>query len=137
MDMEKVQFSKIVSPIALVVDDEPLILMDTADLLSDEGYSVIEATTADEAYAFLSTHSSLQLVFTDVQMPGKLNGFDLARKVSERWPHVRVVIASGAAVPTAGDIPSNAVFLQKPLSAALVHETLKDHCTSLKQRLPE
>lgn len=126
--METSEFKKLAEPIALVVDDEPLILMDTSDMISDEGYAVVEATTADEAYEFLDRHSSLQLLFTDVQMPGDLDGFDLARAVADRWPHICVVIASGAAVPGPGDIPANATFISKPFTAELVHQLLKTHC---------
>jgi CheY-like chemotaxis protein len=73
--MDDAEFEKLARPIALVVDDEPLILMDTADMISDEGYAVLEATSADQAYKFLDQHSSLQLLITDVQMPGELDGF--------------------------------------------------------------
>jgi len=125
--METSEFAKLSEPIALVVDDEPLVLMDTADMISDEGYAVVEARTADEAYAFLDRHSSLQLLFTDVQMPGKLDGFALARAVADRWPHICIVIASGAAVPRQGDVPGDATFISKPVSAQLVHEVLVKH----------
>jgi DNA-binding NtrC family response regulator len=126
--MEKIEFAGLTKPIALVVDDEPLILMDTADILSDEGFSVIEARSADEAYEFLHQHSSLQVLFTDVQMSGKLDGFDLARTVAERWPHICVIVASGATTPHPGDIPANATFIKKPISPHLVHEVLRDRC---------
>jgi CheY-like chemotaxis protein len=125
--MEHAEFAKLVEPIALVVDDEPLILMDAADMLADEGFAVIEVTTADQAYDFLGKHSSLQLVFTDVEMPSDLDGFDLARVVAERWPHIRVIIASGAAKPEPGDLPQNATFIHKPFTAELVHQVLRDH----------
>jgi len=69
--METAEFEKLAIPIALVVDDDPLILMDTADMIAGEGYAVVEAKTADQPYDFLDRHSSLQLLFTDVQMPGK------------------------------------------------------------------
>lgn len=126
--MDHEQFSKLNEPIALVVDDEPLILMDTSDMIADEGYSVVEASTADEAYEFLDRHSSLQLLFTDVQMPGNLDGFGLARKVQARWPHICVIVASGMAKPQPGDLPSNAHFVSKPVSAELVHDMIKEHC---------
>ena len=125
--METTEFDKLDRPIALVVDDEPLILMDTADLISDLGYSVVEAQTADEAYEFLDRHSSLQLLFTDVQMPGELDGFGLARVVAERWPHIRVVIASGAAFPGPDDLSGNAKFIRKPFTSGLVYQVLKEH----------
>lgn len=126
--METAEFEKLAIPIALVVDDDPLILMDTADMIADEGYAVVEAKTADQAYDFLDRHSSLQLLFTDVQMPGELDGFDLARVVAERWPHICVVIASGEADPGPGDIPDNAAFISKPFTAELVHQLLLKHC---------
>ncbi|MCM2450106.1 response regulator [Agrobacterium vitis] len=130
--METSEFAKLVEPIALVVDDEPLILMNTSDMISDEGFAVVEATTADQAYAFLDKHSSLQLLFTDVQMPGELDGFGLARVVAERWPHICVVIASGAAVPGPDVIPDNATFITKPFTAALVHQVLRERCLPIQ-----
>jgi hypothetical protein len=72
--METSEFEKLAQPIALVVDDEPLILMDTADMISAKVDSVVEASTADQAYAFLDKPSSLQLLVTDVQMPGDMTG---------------------------------------------------------------
>jgi CheY-like chemotaxis protein len=126
--MESSEFAKLQEPIALVVDDEPLILMDTVDMITNEGYAIVEAFTADEAYEFLDRHSTLQLLFTDVQMPGDLSGFDLARVVARRWPDICVVIASGAAAPGPGDIPDNATFISKPFTAALVHDVLKERC---------
>ena len=116
----------IADPIALVVDDEPLIRMDTADIIADAGYHVLEATTADEAFAFLEKYSSLQLLFTDVQTGGELDGFQLAWKVAERWPHIGIVVASGARVPTVEDFPSSATFIQKPFSAQTVLEVLQE-----------
>ncbi|WP_105416711.1 response regulator [Neorhizobium sp. T25_27] len=128
--MDEAEFARLNEPIALVVDDEPLILMDTADMIADEGYAIVEARTADEAFEFLTRYSSLQLLFTDVQTPGHLDGFDLARKVADRWPHICVIVASGAAKPKPGDIPENATFISKPFSARLVHDVLRERCVS-------
>ncbi|WP_338082048.1 response regulator, partial [Agrobacterium rubi] len=113
-------------PIALVVDDEPLIRMDTADILADAGYHVIEAASADEAFEILEKHSSLKLLFTDIQMPGALDGIALANRVGERWPHIRVIVASGAVVPAEGALPETSRFLSKPLDAEVVLQVLKD-----------
>ncbi|MGF9567573.1 response regulator [Neorhizobium sp. JUb45] len=113
-------------PIALVVDDEPLIRMDTADIVSSAGYHVIEARNADEAFKLLAKHSSLKLLMTDIQMPGQMDGLALARYVGEHWPEVHVVVASGAIVPAHNDLPERARFLGKPLNEALVIETLQE-----------
>jgi CheY-like chemotaxis protein len=126
--MDTKQFADLPRPIALVVDDEPLILMDTADMVSDEGYAVIEVTSAQAAYEFLEKHPSLELLFTDVQTPGRIDGFELARKVANQWPDICIVVASGAAKPRPSDLPATAVFVSKPLSAQLVHETIRKHC---------
>jgi CheY-like chemotaxis protein len=113
-------------PIALVVDDEPLILMDTADIVSSAGYHVIEARNADEAFDLLAKYASLKLLMTDIQMPGEMDGLGLARYVGEHWPNVHVVVASGAVAPKDGELPKGARFLGKPLDQALVIETLRE-----------
>jgi CheY-like chemotaxis protein len=125
--MSNKQFDEISEPIALVVDDEPLIRMDTADIISEAGYYVVEASSADDALEFLINYSSLQLLFTDVHTGGDLDGFELARKVAERWPGIAVVVASGARLPKDGDLPDNASFIQKPFSAATVLGVLLEH----------
>jgi CheY-like chemotaxis protein len=126
--MEKSVFEALPKPVALVVDDEPLLLMDTSEIISDAGFHVIEATTADQAFAFFEEHNSLKLLFTDVQTPGKLDGYELARAVEKRWPHICVVVTSGAVLPPPGALPENARFIAKPLSVSLVHDTLIRFC---------
>lgn len=125
--MNAQEFAKLSEPIALIVDDEPLILMDTADMVAEEGYAIIEVSSAQKAFEFLEKHSSLQLLLTDVQTPGDIDGFELARIVAERWPHIQVVVASGAAKPREGDLPEKAVFISKPLSQELVHEVISQY----------
>lgn len=122
------QFRDLPIPVALVVDDEPLILMDTADIVADEGYHVLEARSADEAYAFLEEHHSLKLLFTDIQTPGNIDGLELATEVARRWPNICVIVASGAIRPAAGSLPDNARFIAKPISPQLVRDTLKEFC---------
>jgi CheY-like chemotaxis protein len=117
-------------PTALVVDDEPLILMDMADIISDEGYWVTEAASAEQAYQILVVHPEFELVVTDVQTGGPINGLELAREVARRWPHICVVVASGATRPGPGDLPEKAVFLAKPLSGSVLHKVIKEHCRS-------
>ena len=73
----------------LVVEDEPLIRSDLSDLLTDMGYTVLEAASADQAIALLETRAEIIAVITDVHMPGSMDGLALARIVRERWPPVR------------------------------------------------
>jgi len=126
--MDKKTFASLPEPVALVVDDEPLILMDTSDIISDEGYHVIEARTADDALEFLKQHNSLKLLFTDVQMPGKMDGIELANYVAEHWPNIVVIVASGAVNPQPGTLPPTARFMNKPLNQELVVETIRELC---------
>jgi CheY-like chemotaxis protein len=124
--MNESEFRRLPVPVALVVDDEPLIRMDTSDIVADEGYHVLEARTADEAFAFLKQHNTLKLVFTDVQMPGEMDGLELARHIAANWPNILVIVASGAVTPPKGALPSTARFIPKPISVTLVRETLKE-----------
>jgi CheY-like chemotaxis protein len=124
--MDKQTFTSLPEPVALVVDDEPLILLDTVDMITDAGYRVVEARTADEALTFLKQHSTLKLLVTDVQMPGHMDGFELASYVGEHWPHINIIVASGAVRPVEGTLPKSARFLDKPISEALVLATLRE-----------
>tara|TARA_Y100000815_G_scaffold201407_1_gene185036 strand:+ start:10556 stop:10996 length:441 start_codon:yes stop_codon:yes gene_type:complete len=116
------------TPFALVADDDPLIRMDAADILQDAGFRVYEANGYEQAVAILTDSAEVvQLLFTDVQMPpGKLNGFHLAQKCADNWPHIRVLVASGMIQPGPGDLPDGAVFVRKPFSAEVVYERLQE-----------
>jgi CheY-like chemotaxis protein len=119
------------APYALIVDDDPFILMDACGILQDAGFRTHESGTGAEAIELLETQAkSVILVFSDVEMPGDIDGFALAKHVAEHWPWIEIVIASGRIKPQAGDMPDKATFIGKPFSARLVH----DH---LREKLPE
>jgi two-component system, response regulator PdtaR len=101
-------------PLALVVDDEELLRLYAAGLLEDHGFKVIEAEDASAALKVFQSRSDVRLLFTDVQMPGKLNGIDLAQQVHAKWPDVLLVITSGHARPNQADIPDDGRFIRKP-----------------------
>lgn len=82
-------------PTVLVVEDEPLIRMTVADDLQAAGFCVLEAGNTDEALRLLETHSSIRAIFTDIDMPGGLDGLKLAWIVRDRWPPIEIVITSG------------------------------------------
>ena len=103
------------------------ILMNTCDILSDAGFRPLEAGNVADALSVLEEHAGrITLLFTDVQMPGGRDGFDLARETCERWPDIKVLVASGAAKPGSNDMPEGAVFVSKPFSADVVHARLQE-----------
>lgn len=105
-------------PLVLIVEDEPLIRMYAADLLEDDGFEVMEANTARAALAILEKHNGdVAALFTDVDMPGDMNGLELAGIVYARWPHIAILVTSGV-VRVAGALPGGGVFLAKPYADA-------------------
>jgi len=111
---------------ALVVDDDPLIMMDTTGILEDAGFRFYEAMDGDEAKRILATNwENIVLLFSDVDMPGATNGFALARHVAEHWPAIEIVIASGHVLPKAGEMPDKATFIPKPFNKQMVHRHLR------------
>jgi CheY-like chemotaxis protein len=101
-------------PVVLVVEDEALVRMLAVDVLEEAGFEVIEAPSADYAVLVLDKRDDIRVVFTDVDMPGRLNGFQLARHIQDHHHRVRVIIGSGKCRPGPGDIAPGTRFLQKP-----------------------
>jgi DNA-binding response OmpR family regulator len=94
-------------------------------MLRDAGFRALEAMNVDAAIIQLEKHpADILLLFTEVQMPGSRDGFDLAREVAERWPSIRILVASGRMMPEPGQLPDCAVFIQKPFSGDVVHQRL-------------
>lgn len=96
----------------LVVEDETLVRMAIAETLRDAGYRVLEAASAEEAMALLVSFGNIAVLFTDIQMPGALNGAALARLARRHHPGVRVIATSGAAAPPGLD--ADVIFMAKP-----------------------
>ncbi|WP_398472852.1 response regulator [Tardiphaga sp.] len=101
-------------PKILVVEDDPFIMMWVEDALHDAGFSVLTATNADRAITYLENDPEITLVFTDIDMPGSMDGLKLALAVRDRWPPVHIVIASGKHRPLASEMPEETVFIPKP-----------------------
>lgn len=104
----------------LVVEDEFLVRMDIVDQLQERGFSVFEASNADEAVAFLSLHPDIRVIFTDIDMPGSMDGLKLARAVRDRWPPIKIIVTSGHRSVTEQDLPGDSRFFAKPYRAAEV-----------------
>ncbi len=103
--------------VVLVVEDEMLLRMRAVDMVEDAGYVPVEAVDADEAFAILQSRSDIALLFTDVQMPGSMNGLQLALAVHERWPRIMIILASGQLKLSENEIPENSRFFGKPLDS--------------------
>jgi CheY-like chemotaxis protein len=98
----------------LLVEDELFVRMIGADALSEAGYRVIEAGDADEALERLEDGGDVQVLFTDIRMPGTMDGLALAGEVHRRWPTIRILLTSGDTRPTRAAIPDDGRFLAKP-----------------------
>jgi CheY-like chemotaxis protein len=101
-------------PLILVVEDEPLLRLNATDVLEEAGFSVTEANNAETALELLEGRRDVQVLFTDIHMPGAFNGLELARRVHRRWPHILLMITSGRERPRASEIPDDGRFLAKP-----------------------
>jgi len=101
-------------PSVLVVEDDPIVRMSAVDLVEDAGFLAYEASNAAESVALLERHGDIRVLFTDIDMPGAMDGRALAWAVRRRWPPVVIVMASGHMTPAAEEMPAGAVFLRKP-----------------------
>ncbi|MCC8955166.1 response regulator [Bradyrhizobium sp. Pear77] len=115
-----------VKPVILIVEDEFLLRMDSVEVLENGGFEVVPAANADEAIAILSARSDIHLVFTDIQMPGSMDGLKLARFVRDRWPPIKIVATSGHVRAARDELPAGSVFLPKPYLGAELIATLRD-----------
>jgi len=113
------------SIIVLLVEDEPLIRMEIADDLNDRGFEVIEAGNAHDAILILESRSDVQVLFTDIDMPGRMNGLMLAAHTHAQWPLVKIIVTSGLRSVSINDMPPKSRFMGKPyvpnsIAAAMV-----------------
>ncbi len=108
-----------------MVEDEPLLRMMAMDLVEDAGFRAIEAADADEAVTILETRTDIRIVFTDIDMPGSMNGMKLAAAVRDRWPPIEIIIVSGQVRLSEADLPERSVFFSKPYDWQKVTATLR------------
>ncbi|MEO6580653.1 MAG: HWE histidine kinase domain-containing protein [Sphingomicrobium sp.] len=102
-------------PIVLVVEDEMVLRMRAVDIVEDAGFIPIEAVSADEAMEILESRDDISLLFTDIQLPGRMDGLKLAHAAHTRWPHIKIILVSGQIAVTDADKPSDSKFFPKPL----------------------
>lgn len=110
--------------VVLVVEDEALIRMNSAEVIRDLGFEVIEAVDAAHAVELLESVSGITVVFTDIQMPGSMDGLLLAAVVRNRWPPIALLVTSGKLRPASSDMPAGARFISKPYLPSELKEQL-------------
>jgi CheY-like chemotaxis protein len=94
-----------------------MLRMRAVDMVEDAGYTAVEAVDADEAVTILESRSDIALMFTDIQMPGSMDGLGLAHVVHDRWPPIKIIVVSGRLRLPNLDIPAESRFFGKPLEA--------------------
>lgn len=119
--------SKSTVPFALAVEDDPFVQMEFNEIVQEAGFRCDSADDGDAAKEMLPLFAeSITLLFSDVEMPGATNGFDLARHLAEQYPWIEIVIASGRMKPSEGDMPPEVTLISKPFSAAMIHDHFRE-----------
>ncbi len=111
--------------VILIVEDEPILRMLATDVLEDAGFRTLAVGDADEAILILEGRSDVGLVFTDIDMPGSMNGARLAQCIRGRWPPIRLVVTSGHCLAVDIDLPADSVFIAKPYDGLKVVEAIR------------
>src|SRR3954469_10335356 len=111
--------------VILVVEDEVLVRMVAADVLSDAGFTVLESASAEEALRLLEIRPDVQVLFTDVNMPGALDGLGLAQAVHNRSPGIGILIGSGRIRPGPGELPPGTRFIAKPYAPSALTDAIR------------
>jgi len=112
------------APCVLVVEDEALLLFAIADELREAGFEVLEARNAAEAIVLLEKNARVDVLFTDVDMPGTIDGIRLSQIVRDRWPPIAIIVTSGKGAQVSGALPDGAVFMPKPYGVSSVAATI-------------
>ncbi len=110
--------------VVLIVEDSPIIRMSAVDLVLTAGYEALEAGDADEAIRILELRDDIDLVFTDVQMPGTMDGIKLSHYIRDRWPPVKLIVASGADIVEESMLPGGSRFFSKPYDELTITEAM-------------
>ena len=111
-------------PVVLIVEDEVLVRMDAIQVIEAGGFDAIEAKNADDAISILEQRNDIVVIFTDIEMPGSMDGLKLAHFVKGRWPPIKIIATSGHAKITANDLPEGVRFVPKPYNPTEVADTI-------------
>jgi DNA-binding NtrC family response regulator len=114
--------------VVIVVEDESMVRMAAVGALEDAGFEVLEGKNAQAAMLILKTEGGrVQALFTDVEMPGAMDGLMLARQIHTDWPLITVMVASGQVIPAAGEMPENSRFFKKPYDIGTIVAHIREH----------
>lgn len=113
-----------VKPVVLVVEDEPILRLHAVDIVEDAGFEVLEASNADEAIEILNARGDVRVVFTDIDMPGSMDGIRLAAAIRDRWPPIELILTSGHVKLGDSDIPERGLFFSKPYRTADIQHAI-------------
>jgi len=111
--------------VVLIVEDEWLLRELAVELVEEAGYVVLQAGDAEEAVTLLESRSDIAAIFTDINMPGSIDGLELAHMVRNRWPSIKIIVASGRFRLKPSDLPANSAFLEKPYRGEMVIAQLR------------
>jgi len=114
------------TPAVLIVEDEPLVRLGAVRAIEDAGFGVIEAANADEAIRILENRSDIRVVFTDIHMPGSIDGLKLAHAVRNRWPPIKIIVTSGHGRVSEDDPPEGGRFFAKPYDSTQITNTIRE-----------
>src|SRR5580704_12201393 len=112
--------------VILVVEDETIIRMGAVQMLEEAGFAVLEADNAQDAVSILESRNDVRAIFTDINMPGTMDGMRLARMVRGRWPPIHLIVTSGLMSPDTDDLPPGGRFIRKPYDSAQVIGTIRE-----------
>lgn len=113
------------TPAVLIVEDEPLVRLSAVETVESAGFEVIEAANADEAIRILESRSDIRVVFTDLHMPGSMDGLKLAHAVRNRWPPIKIIVTSGRETLAEQDLPAGGRFFAKPYDPGAIKDALR------------
>ena len=111
-------------PVVLAVEDEPFILMLAVDMIRDAGFEPLWASNADDAVRILESRNDIRIVFTDINMPGSMDGIKLAHAVRGRWPPIKIIVTSGFSGGDLKLLPEGSQFIPKPYDARQISDAL-------------
>ena len=112
--------------VVLVVEDEQLILMNALDIVTDAGFEAIEARSADGAIRILASRDDIRVIFTDINMPGCMNGLNLVHAVRRKWPLIQFIVTSGYESVDESTLPVGGRFLTKPYRPSQIVQVLRE-----------